>query len=380
METIFVDLNSVSLSDDVWIHAMRPGTYHHPVYGKLEFDSERLNRFAQSVNDKVRGIDLDIDYDHKKQDGKAAGWIKNAQVKADGLHLQVELTDPAKEAIQRKEYRYFSPEFTFEWTNPETKIKHRDVIAGGGLTNRPFLKNLNPLKLHEEWKMDLEKLIREKFSLAEDADVSKFLNELDPKSLDGKKLSEIATIKDADDGTKTITVQGAEGELKVEPVKLEEKKGDDEQLKQLAETNPAIKKMLEDREADSKRLHDLEVANTLSEVTMKLSEVDDSSDKRSLAPSVREKTRDLLVKLDEDKRSEVYNILTEIVKGGIVELGEKGRSTTTPNDDGKSVTARLDEKVAEKRKADDKLSYADAVSMIFSEHPELAEEYDREVM
>jgi hypothetical protein len=49
------------------------GTYNHPVYGKIEFDEVKAKEMADGVAKKVRGQDLDIDYDHKAHGGKAAG-------------------------------------------------------------------------------------------------------------------------------------------------------------------------------------------------------------------------------------------------------------------------------------------------------------------
>lgn len=141
---------TVALHEEVpeRIQALRTGKYKHPVYGDIEITSERLTKFAASVNDKIRGIDLDIDYDHKERDGKAAGWVRTAEVEGDTLWLSVDWTDPAKEAIGKKEYRYFSSEIMDDWTDADG-VKHEDVLAGGGLTNRPFLKNLAPLNFSE---------------------------------------------------------------------------------------------------------------------------------------------------------------------------------------------------------------------------------------
>ena len=130
------------------VNAMRVGTFNHPVYGEIELSQERLQRFADNVNAKVRGIDPDIDYDHKAKDGKAAGWVRSAEVDGDKLWLTIEWTEPAKEAIQNKEYRYFSPEYLDIWED-STGQEYEDVLAGGALTNRPFLKDLVPLNFSE---------------------------------------------------------------------------------------------------------------------------------------------------------------------------------------------------------------------------------------
>jgi phage I-like protein len=113
----WVDMNSAQLGEASWIQALPVGKFEHPVYGQMDFTPDRIKKFAASVKSKVRGIELDIDYDHKAQDGKAAGWVKDADVRPDGLYLQVDWTSRAAEAIRAGEYRYFSPEFDDEWTD-----------------------------------------------------------------------------------------------------------------------------------------------------------------------------------------------------------------------------------------------------------------------
>jgi len=170
----WVDLASHQFDDASWVHALPIGKFEHPVYGPMDFTADRIQRFADSVKTKVRGIDLDIDYDHKDQTGKAAGWVRDADVRPDGLYLQIDWTSPAAEALRNREYRYFSPEFDDEWTGPDG-VKHEDVLFGGALTNRPFLKNLLPVNLSEiteptpqGGQMDPE-LIRQLLGLGKDA-------------------------------------------------------------------------------------------------------------------------------------------------------------------------------------------------------------------
>ena len=81
--SFLVDLSTLKfdeLAENVssWIMAMPIGKYNHPVYGKIDITSDRVQRFAANVNNGVRGIDLDIDYDHKEYGGEAAGWVRQA--------------------------------------------------------------------------------------------------------------------------------------------------------------------------------------------------------------------------------------------------------------------------------------------------------------
>jgi Mu-like prophage I protein len=151
----FIDLRGVELSekDLTWLHAMPVGTYDHPVYGELTFTSERIERFADNVKKNVRQIELDLDYNHKQdasKGAKAAGWIKDAEARSDGLWIGVAFTDTARAEIEAGEWKYLSPEFQDEWTDAKGN-KYQDVLLGAGLTNRPFLKDLLPIAASEEY-------------------------------------------------------------------------------------------------------------------------------------------------------------------------------------------------------------------------------------
>lgn len=174
-----VDLSACRFSDEGsgWIQAMPLGKFTHPVYGEIDITPERVQRFAANVKSGVRGQDLDIDYDHKVKTTEAAGWVKDAEARANGLWIFVEWTKEAWGKIKSKAYRYFSPELVDEWKHPSTGMLHKDVLFGGGLTNRPFLKGILPINLSElsfgeatsvGGHMD-PKLLRQLLGLPEDA-------------------------------------------------------------------------------------------------------------------------------------------------------------------------------------------------------------------
>lgn len=151
---VVLDLDTVKLEDNgyTWLHTMPIGTYNHGVWGKIEFTVDRLLRFAQNIKSKVRGVDPDVDYDHKDDPAKgkkAAGWVKDAKVDTSGLWLAVEWTPEGRKSIQDREYRYISPEFKDKWTHERTGESFQDVLFGAALTNRPFLKDLLPITMSE---------------------------------------------------------------------------------------------------------------------------------------------------------------------------------------------------------------------------------------
>ncbi len=144
-----IDLGAVQLAEDrpTWLHAFPLGRYVHPAHGELTFTRERLERIADGVNRGVRGISPALDFDHREdraKGGKAAGWIEAAEVRADGLWIAVRLTAEALAEVRAGAWRYLSPEFG-DWTDPRTGTRHRDVLVGAALTNRPFLRDLAPV-------------------------------------------------------------------------------------------------------------------------------------------------------------------------------------------------------------------------------------------
>lgn len=128
------------------------GSWDHPLWGEINFDEDMGNKFIKNFTDGVLGTDLHIDYSHKSdfsKGDKAAGWVKAITLDESGMNYTVDLTPQARQEIQNKEWRYFSPSYRTEWESPVTGIVHDYVLTGGGLTNQPFLKGIAPLNFSE---------------------------------------------------------------------------------------------------------------------------------------------------------------------------------------------------------------------------------------
>jgi hypothetical protein len=403
----YADLRGLTLSEGEkpksWIQAMRVGEYKHPVYGNINFSSERIMRFADSVRNKIRGIALDIDYDHKADPARgneAAGWVEDAKVEGDALYLLVEWTKTAAEKIKEGAYRYFSPDFQDEWTDA-SGIQHRDVLFGGGITNRPFLKDLLPVNLSEltfaEKKnegngMDLSKL-RALYGLAADGSqddqiVTRAEQDRTAATSKGGFVDDTATTHAPNNSATdeqgkvggkpfdatTATSVDADGNM-ITP--------DDVQLSELAKTNPAIRMLLAERAANSKRLADLEQSNKLSEIRVRLNEYRTGS--TILAPAIIDEAAKLLAKLPVQLHEEVHCVL-KLIQGGntTVQLGEIGHTgNTTDATGGKSAVEEAEEKIAVSRKkfheaSGKELSYADAMDDVFRSNPDLYARYQSE--
>lgn len=119
-------------------------------YGRIEVEGEDDAFLDDASMDLIiadfdrRGNDMVIDYEHQTLEGvqaPAAGWIKRLINKGkEGLWVAVEWTKHAKEYLQNREYRYFSPVF---WvTDQRQKIVKIEHVA---LTNYPKINNLKPI-------------------------------------------------------------------------------------------------------------------------------------------------------------------------------------------------------------------------------------------
>ena len=130
---------------------------------------------------KARGNDMVIDYEHQTLDdgqAPAAGWIKNPIWKgAEGLWAAVEWTKKAKEYLENREYRYFSPVMLVG-----AKDGRVVRLVNVALTNSPKINHLQPIVAKwdamemtiEEEAIMIEKL-RKLLGLAADAGEDKVL-------------------------------------------------------------------------------------------------------------------------------------------------------------------------------------------------------------
>jgi phage I-like protein len=393
-----VDLSTIALDDATMtstFQAMPYGKYIHPVYGKIDLNYERAQRFAQNVNSGVRGQDLDIDYEHKQHHGEAAGWVKAAVAHpTDGLMLTVEWTKTAYQKIKEKAYRYFSPEFVDEWTHPQTGQKYKDVLFGGGITNRPFLKGIVPINLAEMFDPNDTSVDTEE----NDEGGSTHMTPEQKKALCERLNLPEGTSDEALYGALMVSTGGTvaappekkaeEPEVKDEKKLEEPEKKDsptpqvntkDPELLKLAEHNPSVAALVE-------YIQNQELQLATSSEALKLAEVNRSveglvSKARSkgyaLAPVIEDQIREVLVLSENPKLTDkIKKVLDDLVDTGFVfvQLGEKGGSRLDTDD----AIAAFNREVTKLTDGENGMAYADAVAKVAQTNPELFEQYRAE--
>jgi len=134
------------------IEVLQSGEWEHPQYGIIRITEDDIDKFVQSFDDGVRKVDIAIDQEHMPEKG-AAGWYKSLRkVVEDGkakLTASVEWTALGKQLLNDGVFKYFSPEFDFDYEDMETHEAFDNVLIGGALTNRPYFKSLAPVMLSE---------------------------------------------------------------------------------------------------------------------------------------------------------------------------------------------------------------------------------------
>jgi len=148
-----VVVDTMSFSEDgksvpTRIKIIPVGEFNTVAYGKVTITNEDLYEMSENVKKKLRaGIPVDIDHDQKA----AAGWIYDVSVMADdGMYADVKWTPLGKQKLESEEYKFFSPEFSPRYIDPEHSTRYNNVLIAGSLVNRPMFKELPALTMGED--------------------------------------------------------------------------------------------------------------------------------------------------------------------------------------------------------------------------------------
>jgi len=303
-----ISQESFKFSDngDINIQCLREGKFKHPWYGTLKFDRKFFAGMIRNFEADIPNPEIAFDFKHDSESG-AAAWITKLFVEGKNLMASVSLTPKGRKAIEEKEFKYFSIEYTDDYveyqyeeafdkqgkvTEIEQKISHGPTTLGGGLTNRPFIKGMAPVSLSEdgdfiefeeltketqtnkevensmdentksleELKAEQEKLKAEVKALAEDKEKNKNSSkeEGDNKPSDKKKKKD-----DSDEKLEELQTQLEDVTAKIEAGQLEKMDDIEKIQKQLSEKDGENKKLSDDIKALSETVKSLMNSNKL---------------------------------------------------------------------------------------------------------------------
>lgn len=275
-----VDMFTYELNEESEIVVLKTGEWTHAVFGDFQVSQEMMDEMI-SVFSEFRETgrpDPAVDIDHSK--GEAVGWFKELKRKGDQLVAKIEWNDLGKKTIENKRYRYFSPEFSRNYVEPETGKEFGPAILGGALTNRPFLRSLGEVTLSEDGE---EELTNKHYILM-------------PK--------ENEVIKEEQKAEPTITLSEY-NKLQEENLKLKESQ--EKAVKELSELQLASRK----QEAES-----------FTETLM----FNEESGKGRILPKHKDKVVNFMLSLKEDKAVEFKELLGELKEVESAMFDEQGGS------------------------------------------------------
>lgn len=131
------------------IQMLKMGTFEHPMWGRLEFNTKVFGSFIKNFNSGIPQNELALDFKHMSENG-AAAWIKKVFSKSGGLFFEVEWTPKGQQSVEDKEFKFTSVEYVEQYKDRESNRLHGPTILGGGLTNRPFIKGMSPIAMSED--------------------------------------------------------------------------------------------------------------------------------------------------------------------------------------------------------------------------------------
>ena len=306
--TYIVSLSDIKLEgDSTWIHALPFGQYKHPLWGVIDASMEKVSGLADSVKKKVRGIDpsINLNHDNDSPEG-AAAWVKDAEVRSNGLWLFVDFVKETAQKVRDKKFKYFSLEFADEWEDSHG-AKHNNVVVGGALTNRPFMKNLVPINLSES-------VIDNAFDLVSGITGKDVTSLKEGSNMDQKDLQAII------DGVVSKLSEGKKPEPDKTPVaKLEEI----EEFRKLAEANPVAKSLLAHFETQAQAIASGNKRMRETLVDSQLSEFDNS--KLALTPASKELAREIMLGMPDELSGKFLQFMENVRTSAnfMVELGER---------------------------------------------------------
>ena len=136
-----------------WIQALPPpGSYHHSLWGRLEFTPDRYDRMLANFRDGVYAQTLPINAEHDLDASGAIGWITDMRLGADGsIEVQADWNDRGQALLDGDRFRYVSAEWWNEWQDPVSGAWIPDVFSGLAICTHPHFKTdvLRPLAASE---------------------------------------------------------------------------------------------------------------------------------------------------------------------------------------------------------------------------------------
>lgn len=365
------------------LHVVPTGKWQHPVYGEMEITPSDIAEFVRNFKDKVRrDIPITAGHDNGMNGGEleAIGWFKELYDRGvNGLWAYVEWTDEGARLLQEGAFKYFSPEFYEEYSDPETGRVYHNVLVGGALTNKPYFKELEAPVL----------------SFSEPVIMNQFNEHMDLNTIVAKKAEELSADEKAflreHKGELDADQQSAFASV-LEEAAPEEKPAEEplvEEDKPAEETTPVVAsekgKVITMSEAEVNALR--KAADDGAKALQKIEASERSAIVKKMIFSAQNLTGKFLPKqetavesfvktLSEKQRDQFVNIVNNMPKGDpaiFAEIGDSGAQPVGASGIAAQVQTMANDMV---KASEGKLTFSAALKKLFAEKPELKQQYE----
>lgn len=374
------------------IHLIPTGQWEHDMYGPIIITASDIREFIQNFNAGVRkGVFITAGHEGF-QELPAVGWVTEVEQRDDGLWGTVEWNEGGVKALTNKEFKFFSPEMCRDYEDPETHQFYRNVLTGGALTKSPYFKELQAivfsdknLKANFNEEQTMTKTLAEILAIEDIAtltDEEKAVLVASKESLtDDQKVKYTAIIDAPVEETPTEetpkTEAPAEEPKEETPAEGEAPSTDAPQtmsdknvMVQINASELAILKEQANKGAQAfKELEAKEISDAVSKMTFSK-----TNSAGKFLPKSKDTLQAFMAGLNKEQRQKFSAIIAELPEN--TNFSEVGAGSGAV--DGTSI-AEVNAKVDALMKANDKLSYSDALRQVFAENEGLEKRYTEEL-
>jgi phage I-like protein len=393
----FVQLfgEGTSFAEQQEIQVVPTGEWSHPVYGEMEITPATIAEFVKNYKEGVRlRIPITAGHDNGMNGGElpAVGWFTDLIDKGvKGLYAFVEWTEEGRRLLESRAFKYFSPEFYEEYSDPQTGEKRGHVLVGGALTNKPYFKELKPVAAFSE--PDIMRQFTDDMNLKDI--LSKKPEELSAEEKAFVKQNEGELTTEQKEQFKSA-IGDAGGETDEQKAERETKEAADAAAAAAAEAATEVERQASERnkgkvitmseaEATALRTAANQGAKAFAEVEkMKVTEevkklVFSAGNAESrLLPKQQEATVALMLSMSEAQRKDFRAFLTGLPKLDqklFSEVGDAGKENTGSVESIYSeIKGLADAKVIASA---GKIDFAGALVQVYAEKPELKTAYEK---
>lgn len=380
------------------IQVLPKGKWQTGQYGEVEINDEHIDEIVENFNEGNRaGVPIDID--HKGEE--AVGWVKKLIKKADGLFAKVDWNKKGKSLLEDKAYRFISPEFSFNFKDPLTSTDFGAVLIAATITNFPLFRQMKAITASEQVlttekingnlaltlfakdTMTVKELLakpQESLTEEEKTFIAQNAGELTPeqrkqynaqtpeeKAAEEKATADAAAAKGTNDG-KTPT----EGDTNTDPEKPGNTgavEGKEKTVTLTAAEVDVLKKQAKAGQDALDRLTFKETEETVNKDYIM------GSDGGKVLPKGKTALTKLMLSFSEVQKNLFKEVMTAVPNHKL--FNERGEG-----DNGKTIlkaAEEIDNKAKDLMKANDSLTYSQALDKIEKENPDLYQQYKEEM-